>query len=131
MQPYMQQAIPQTIPMMLMPQMHMMGAPAQPQQQPPTMGAPAQPQQQPPDDEEAEAERTRRRAFMNTNLSKSFKTWGGEERPITRSLRAGMLEFTFDSLDVNMVAELSNESFDKLFYVLYGVRPDGSSPPAT
>ena len=110
--------------MMLMPQMHMMGAPAQPQQQPPKMGAPAQPQQQTPNDEDAEAERCRRRAFMNTTLSKSFKTWGGEERPISRSLRAGMLEFTFDSLDVNLVAELSNESFDKLFYVLYGVRPD-------
>ena len=96
--------------------------------QPMPAAVPAMPREENNDtssDEEIEqAGRARRKTFLKTILSKSFKHWGGEERPITRTIRQQFVAMTHPSLDLEVVARLSNRDFAKLTWVIYGVRPD-------
>ena len=128
----MQQMQQQTMPMMFgyPPMMPPMMQPQQTQQQP---------QQQQPemrkddgggdsddsssDDPDSMAKK-QRRSMMKVIVSKSFRVWGGEVRCITRSLRAFMIEYNFPHLDMNIVGELDGMAFDKLFWVVFGIRPD-------
>ena len=76
------------------------------------------------EDGDRQAAAKRIKTFQQTYLSKSFKHWGGEDRPITRAIRAMIMEVHFPELDMNLVGQLSSREFDKMFFVLYGVRPD-------
>ena len=76
------------------------------------------------DDDIEQAGRERRKKILTSVLSTSFKCWGGELRPITRTARHQFVAETHPSLDLEVVARLSNRDFDKFTWVIYGVRPD-------
>ena len=112
---------------MFFPQMPMM---PQLMAQPMPAAMPAMPREENNDassDDEIDIEkagRERRKKFLKTALPTSFKFWGGDVRPITRTIRQQFVAMTHPSLDLEVVARLSNRDFDKFTWVIYGVRPD-------
>ena len=57
-------------------------------------------------------------------LSRSFLNFGGEVRPISRSLRQSMMSVTESELDMAGLANLENKELDQLIWIFYRIRPD-------
>ena len=82
------------------------------------------------DSSEEEERMNTKRWLENTFLSKSFKHWGGEYRPITRSLKNRLLHLVLSSssgseeVDMNLICEQDSRGIDKLFFIFFHIKPD-------
>ena len=57
-------------------------------------------------------------------LSRSFLHWGGEVRPISRTVKLQLLTAVIPELDINLLANLTNYELDQLYYVFFKVAAD-------
>ena len=62
--------------------------------------------------------------LMAQALSRSFLHFGGEVRPISRSLRQSMMSVTEPEFDMAGLANLENKQLDQLVWIFYRIRPD-------
>ena len=62
--------------------------------------------------------------LMAQVLSRSFLHFGGEVRPISRSLRQAMMSVTEPEFDMAGLANLENKQLDQLVWIFYRIRPD-------
>ena len=113
--------------------------PQQMQMQMPMMFPMMQPPPPADDDDDAESEEStaamakkhtkkyliaQRSKIEGTFLSRSFKTWGGGDRPISRTVKLQILVEVIPSLDLNLLSNISTYQLDQLYYVYFRVRPD-------
>ena len=79
------------------------------------------------DDSDSDEEAMRRRKELKkTVLSKSFKFWGGMDKPVSKCVKCFFLdELHIDGITLNITAHKSIKEVDMLFWIFCKVRARG------